>query len=138
MPLTFYYFLLLKCFILKKMLKEKLHCLSHPFLTGHSSKSIKIKKIQAIDVPLETQWCLKLRNVGEMQFAENRALTFVYMDVLNLILCVCVCERQRFCATYIKMKTTLTVYICRKCRSCFCEPNNCVLKFSFRDLYFYM
>lgn len=26
------------------MLKEKLHCLSHAFLTGHSSKSIKIKK----------------------------------------------------------------------------------------------
>lgn len=43
MALMFYYFLLLKCFLLKKMVKAKLYCLSHPFLTEHSSNSIKKK-----------------------------------------------------------------------------------------------
>lgn len=64
MALKFYYFLLLKCFLLKKIVKAKLYCLSHTFLTEHSSNSI-IKKAQAIDVSLETQWCLKHRNVWD-------------------------------------------------------------------------
>lgn len=74
--------------MLKKM---EQNCIAYPTYSWQSINQIPLKKkVQAVDVPLETRWCLNLRNVWEMKFAENTVLTFVYMYVLNLIFCVCV------------------------------------------------
>lgn len=74
MVFMFYYFLLLKCFLLKQMIKAKLYCLSHLFFKVISSNSIKKKEA----IELENTWCFMLRSVWDMFSWKHGIKIYVY------------------------------------------------------------